>query len=270
MPDWLAGSLFNGGGWLAFADPNHGWLALGTGLTAESQGGAVLATSDGGKSWEYTDTPDSVAGPMVLVTPQFGWLVGGGAGNEELLVTRDGAKTWQTVELESPVKTDLMRKYDRNLDQFEQSFQRALPPAAAKLVRKEPQHRFYAAYDLPTFEDPKHGHVSVTYPGVTVLFATEDGGVAWKPDRVIEGRPVGPSAMVDSTWITARVPKNGMPQLANVAPGATIAPSTSPGPQDFLPRGINFATASQGWVVTNESKLLATNDGGATWTDITP
>jgi photosystem II stability/assembly factor-like uncharacterized protein len=92
MPDWLSGSLFNGGGWLAFADPNHGWLALGTGLTAESQGGAVLATSDGGKSWEYTDTPDSVAGPMVLVTPQFGWLVGGGAGNDELLVTRTAPK----------------------------------------------------------------------------------------------------------------------------------------------------------------------------------
>ena len=187
MPDWLAGSLFSGGGWLAFADPNHGWLALGSGLTAESQGGAVLATSDGGKSWEYTDTPDSVAGPMVMVTPQFGWLVGGGAGNDELLVTRDGAKTWQTVELESPVKTDLMRKYDRNLDQFEQSFYQALPPAAAKLARKEPQHRFYAAYDLPTFEDPKHGYVCVTYPGVVVLFATEDGGVTWKPDRVLTG-----------------------------------------------------------------------------------
>ena len=33
---------------------------------------------------------------------------------------------------------------------------------------------------------------------------------------------------------------------------------------------MSFATASQGWVVTNYFKLLATNDGGATWTDITP
>jgi len=61
-----------------------------------------------------------------------------------------------------------------------------------------------------------------------------------------------------------------MPQLANVAPGATIEPSTPPNPEDRPAYGMSFATPSQGWVVTNESKLLATNDGGATWTDITP
>ncbi len=276
MPDWLAGSLFNGGGWLAFADPNHGWLALGTGLTAASQGGAVLVTSDGGKSWEYTDTPDSVAGPMVMVTPQFGWLVGGGAGNDELLVTRDGAKTWQTVELESPVKTDLMRKYDRNAEQFEQSFYQKLPPAAAKFAGKEPQHRFYDAYSLPTFEDTKHGYVCVTYPGVVVLFATEDGGVSWKPDRVLTGLhehqmgAVVVSAVADSTWITGRVPRHGgVPQLTKLGPGASVTDTTMPAPEESGVSQMSFATASRGWVVAG-GKLMATNDGGATWTDITP
>jgi hypothetical protein len=94
---------------------------------------------------------DYLAGPIVMVTPQFGWLVGGG-GNDELYVTRDGAKTWQAVVLESPVKTDLMRKYDQNFDQLQRGFQ-ALPPAAAKEEREWAQEQdvSYAAYDLPVF-----------------------------------------------------------------------------------------------------------------------
>ncbi|MGB3549499.1 MAG: hypothetical protein WA993_02330 [Candidatus Binatus sp.] len=276
-----SGAVFAGAGWLAFADSEHGWLALGSGRTFVGHGG-LIATSDGGRSWVSPRHPAhrhgdaSLAGPMVMVTPQFGWLVGGGA-NDELLVTRDGAKTWQRIELESPVKTDQMREYDRNFEQFESSFQ-ALPPAAAKLARERAQEEdhSYAAYDLPTFEDPKHGYVCVTYPGVVVLFATKDGGVTWKPDRVLtglqehsEGEKVV-SAMADSTWITGRVPKDAMPQLRKLGPGASATDSTMPAPEASGVSQMSFATANQGWIVTNESKLLATNDGGATWTDITP
>jgi hypothetical protein len=168
-----------------------------------------------------------------------------------------------------------MREYDRNLGQFEQSFQQAMPPAAAKLVRKEPQHRFYAAYGLPTFEDPKHGYICVTYPGVVVLFATADGGVTWKPDRVLSGSQAGSqgavvaSAVADSTWVIGRVPRHGTPRLTKLGPGASATDTTMPAPEESGVRQMSFATASQGWVASG-GKLLATNDGGATWTDITP
>jgi len=268
------------GGILAFADSVHGWLGLGEGLSAASRGtGVLLATGDGGETWKLAtatglDKFDSV-GPMLMLTPEQGWMVGDDVYNE-LLVTRDGGRTWQSIELESPVKTDLMREYDRNAEQFERSFYQKLPPAAAKLAGKEPQHRSYAAYGLPTFKDPKHGYVCVTYPGVVVLFATEDGGVTWKPDRVLAGLheaqtgAVVVSAIVDSTWITGRVPKGGMPQLTKLGPGASATDTTMPAPEESGVFQMSFATASQGWVVTNESKLLSTNDGGATWTDITP
>ena len=58
-----------------------------------------------------------------------------------------------------------------------------------------------------------------------MLFATNDGGVTWKPDRVLAGlqdTQTGSkvaSAMADSTWITGRVPKDGMPQLSKLGPG---------------------------------------------------
>ena len=109
-----------------------------------------------------------------------------------------------------------------------------------------------------------------------MLFATADGGVTWKPDRVLtglqehsEGEKVE-SAVADSTWITARVPKNGLPQLTKLGPGASVTDTTMPAPEESGVSQMSFATPSQGRVVTNESKLLSTNDGGATWTDITP
>ena len=111
------------GGILAFADSVHGWLGLGVGLSAASRGtGVLLATGDGGETWKLAtatgwDTHDEI-GPMLMLTPGQGWMVSGGA-NNELLVTRDGAKTWQRIELESPVKTDQMREYDRNLEQLQ-------------------------------------------------------------------------------------------------------------------------------------------------------
>jgi photosystem II stability/assembly factor-like uncharacterized protein len=263
IPDQLSGSLTGGGASVAFADPNRGWLILYSGSTPISRGrGSVLTTADGGKSWEDTPgTPDSAAGPVLMVTPQFGWMVGGG-GNEELYVTRDGAKTWQTVELEPPEETEQMQQYKARLQSFERSFH----PSG----RGTPRYSSGASYDLPTFKDLKHGYVSVTYPGVTVLFATDDGGVTWRPDRVLEGRPAGPSALVDSTWIVARVPRNGMPELRKLGPGASARDSTPPAPEVSGIFKMSFAASSQGWVVTNYFKLLSTNDGGATWTDITP
>lgn len=87
--------------------------------------------------------------------------------------------------LESP----LIEKYDRNQARFQESFMRNLSPAEAAYAMKnqQPQDHTYAAYDLPTFKDSKHGYICVTYPDLAVLFRTEDSGVTWKSDRVIRG-----------------------------------------------------------------------------------
>src|SRR5208282_6343462 len=259
---------------LAFADSSHGWMALRAGLSSAFQGtGTLLVTSDGGANWKLATATGwdkyDIVGPMLMVTPQFGWLVGAGA-SAPLLVTRDGGRTWHGVELESPVKTDQMREYDKRSATFWNSFEQAIPPAAAKLAAKPPQHESYAAYDLPDFSDPKHGHIRVTYPGVVVLFATDDGGVTWKPDRVIEGRPVGPSAVVDSKWITVKVPRNGSPSLVKVAPETPAEMGAQSGPEALPAHEISFVTANQGWVLTLEGHLFSTSDDGASWNDITP
>jgi photosystem II stability/assembly factor-like uncharacterized protein len=268
LPDWLLQSLVGVGADIAFADPRHGWLVLQSGISQISVGhGSLLTTSDGGKSWQSPRPPDhrskedigrGSVGPIVLVTPQFGWMVLGGEANDELGVTRDGAKTWQRIELKSPVRTDQMQKFDAEWGPHD-----------------------YAAYTLPSFEDLKHGYVCVTYPGVVVLFATNDGGITWKADRMLMGLHAGSmgttvvSAVVNSTWITARAAwlgsaGFGLPQLKKLNYGANVTDTTMLSPEASGIMQMTFITPNEGWVLTSETRLLSTNDGGATWTDISP
>ena len=185
-------------------------------------------------------------------------MVVGGTGNDGLGVTRDGAKTWQRIELKSPVRTDQMQKFDAEWGPHD-----------------------YAAYTLPIFEDPKRGYVCVTYPGVVVLFATDDGGITWKADRMAIGLGQAStgatvvSTVVGSTWVTARAPwlgraGFGLPQLKKLDHGANVTDTTMPSPEASGIMRMTFITPNEGWVLTNETTLFSTNDGGATWTDISP
>ena len=129
----------------------------------------------------------AIEADILLVTPKECWLAGG-PGSSELYVTRDGGKTFEHVELTA---------------------QPELAPRDAD-----------ARYAPPTFIDRNRGFVPVTYTfggaaggtaekSAAVLFATEDGGRSWKPDRMLLNLApiygVIPSAMsiVDSTWVTA-------------------------------------------------------------------
>jgi photosystem II stability/assembly factor-like uncharacterized protein len=187
----------------------------------------------------------------------------GGDDDEDLHVTWDGAKSWQTVSLPAP---------------------------------KEIYPAIYPTADVPVFEDEKHGFVAVTYSGrdgvksAVVLFTTVDGGHSWKADRILtnleessQGRRL-PSTVADSTWITARVSAY-QPKLTALSAGARVRAGIGPwsystGYWEIFQ--LSFVTPKQGWVIQDsghegtvlmrvgDGKLLSTTDGGATWTDITP
>ena len=276
---YSASDVLNGGT-LTFVDSLHGWLALRAGVSAGFQGmGVLLVTSDGGETWKLATATGfdkyDVVGQMVMVTPQEGWLVGGGA-NEPLLVTRDGGFTWQTIDIEPPVKTDQMRQYDRRFEVFQHGFRQGLSPAAAKLAARAPQHASYAAYDLPTFIDSETWPYIGNLPGRVVLFETDDGGVSWKADRIITGLPqhqdgkIVASALKGSTWITGTAKQRILPELRMLGSSDHAATNSATGSENFGISRLSFATPSQGWVLTVDHRLFSTSDGGATWTDITP
>ena len=169
-------------GQIRFADPLHGGMVLNASTSSAIHAGSLFLTSDGGRTWRNSPDDPGGQGPILPVTPKEGWLVGNGQ-DDDLHVTWDGAKTWQTVSLPAP-----------------KEIYPAIDPTA----------------DVPVFEDEKHGFVAVTYSGsngvksAAVLFATVDGGHSWAADRVLTNLEEGSrgelrSTVADSIWITARV-----------------------------------------------------------------
>jgi photosystem II stability/assembly factor-like uncharacterized protein len=240
-----------GEGTLAFVDDLHGWMILNSARATASgfRAGALLVTSDRGRNWRDTHDDDPGGqGPVVLLTPAEGWMVGG-EHDDDLHVTRDGAKSWQTISLPAPKEISLAK---------------------------------FATADVPTFEDSKHGFVAVTYTGshqsAAVLFATDDGGRNWKADRIqsnleetAAGRRVQ-SAVVGDIWLIAQVADH-RPILTALRAGARMRATIDPASHKsgyFGTDQLSFVTPSQGWVLVDHAQLLSTTDGGATWTDITP
>lgn len=249
-------------GQIAFADPIHGWMVLDSATSSAVHAGSLFLTSDGGRTWRNSPDDPGGQGPILPVTPKEGWLVGNGQ-DDDLHVTWDGVKNWQTVSLPAP---------------------------------KEIYPAIYPTADVPVFEDEKHGFVAVTYSGsngvksAAVLFATVNGGHSWAADRVLTNLEEGsqgerlPSAVADSIWITARVSAY-QPELTTLSAGSRLRASiarwsNSAGYSEVYQ--LSFLTPKQGWIIQDsghegavlmrvgDGNLLSTTDGGATWTDITP
>jgi photosystem II stability/assembly factor-like uncharacterized protein len=253
--------LSGGAETVAFVDPLHGWMNVGFGGdTPHSWSKFLLLTSDGGRTWKRApDAPELTRTQMLLVTPSEGWLYGDDHDTiSRLYVTRDGARSWQEVA-----------------------------PVPAGLSYSE-------VMGLPAFNAAKHGFLQVNgllgnvrqLKLTMVLLATSDGGRTWKPDRSVANLDdkaryqYGSPTVVGSDWVFAasseRHPaptSDHHPVLTRVAARASIdasARAAATRPLYGAIGQISFATPADGWVVVNDGGLMATADGGATWTDISP
>ena len=243
-----------GEGSLSFSDAHHGWMSL-VGFGNLGQG-MLLVTSDGGRMWKQAPGDLLRCGQIVLVTPEEGWLVAA-PGDDELYVTRDGAKTFKEVSVQTPTE---------------------LPP-------KRGSHDYSRLFAPPVFLNDKRGFLQVTFIGdpkkpnsATVLFATKDGGQTWKTERMLkdladtQGLGAMPSTIVDSTWITVQE-KNYRLTLSEPHSGDRVSARTESGSSGSGYWGISdpsFLSANVGWVIAGDYQLMSTSDGGMSWTNITP
>lgn len=238
-----------GGGQVYFVDSQHGWLNLGVESSVNFMVTLLLATRDGGRTWNRQSVPGrqgtGIAGTLRFVTPNEGWLAGGPAGRS-LLVTRDGGQSWEQVSLKAPPETG---------------------PAAVATYN-----------DPPIFQNAKRGFVAVTYTGpeegsALALFATSDGGRTWAPFKVLRGVQTSGGAMAatfaDSTWLAATASEYTLNLTAVRLRGGEV--TTMPAHvRERWPSAseLSFASRSVGWIWGGT--VLATSDGGATWEDISP
>jgi len=212
---------------VCFVDAEKGWIV---------GDGAILATRDGGATWE-TCTPGAdgffFGFGVSFVDAGTGWvasaIVQGGnweAAEGAILKTTDGGLTW--TEQTSGILN--------------------LPYSGVSFV---------------------NANMGWTV-GRTTILATADGGTTWEPQST--GTPVDLVSVffVDANrgWIVGYAGNNGT-IFATADGGATWVPQTS-GTTTTL-RRVSFVDASTGWIVGSmgwgdAGTILASKDGGETWT----
>ena len=261
---------------IAFADPLHGWLQLALWIGMHGHASLLLVTSDGGKTWKEADSyPGPNSSDMVLVTPDEGWVFGtvepDGTPNS-LFVTRDGTKNWQELSAQ-PIT---------NLGDVKEWHEMLLRPGGVL----DAEGADCEVHRLPMFQDAVHGFleedcaVDVSMGDLdsmhtTVLFATNDAGRTWKPNRTLTNfvGQCNSSTMVGASWI-APVMKAGHIALVRVAAGSTVdagAENGSISRYSLCQTSLSFVSLTRGWMLlTDKGTLRSTVDGGRTWTTLTP
>jgi hypothetical protein len=129
---------------------------------------------------------------------------------------------------------------------------------------------------VPIFQDQYKGYLVVQYLGANggstklVVYSTSDTGKSWQPAKVLDQAPGaagGVFDIVDSMIIvsTGSSAKNVGAATVPLNGGASGIKASD--------RGIvtlKFADKVNGWMLTADYRLLATQDGGSSWKGITP
>jgi photosystem II stability/assembly factor-like uncharacterized protein len=242
---------FSGRTFLDFADSQHGWAVLKKGTGLQTSAGEMLRTLDGGRTWVQLENNLPMGEHFHFVTAKDGWIARSDNFNN-LYVTHDAGTTWVKSSLQAP--------------------------AEAKLPNDS-----VPSYALPVFEDPQHGFLMVGYSdgdhSVLVIFATNDLGKTWKADRVLPSVD-GVTTISSETLMTVstsvgldKITLTRLP-LGEKAIGPTSETADVHGlPIRYYNLGAGYDALSMidgahGWLLANV--ILATSNGGVTWTDITP
>ena len=246
----------------AFTDQQHGWLALGANL---------LATADGGKTWQLQTTTDSKVEQIRFESAQIGWILT----DNGFLVTQDGGGSWQQSDSQ-PADTHPSMP----------------PPATTVLPPNQLESFTFCPSEAPfagvfTSIDARTGWAFCTngpmghfFP--VMLFQTRDGGIHWQLllDQAPYGR-YGASNLffLDDQHGWLAVQAEGDSSLYATTDGGKtwqpveIDPSSNGAPANA--RSVTFLSPQTGFVILSNSRynqgrdvLLGTRDGGATWQEV--
>lgn len=285
-----------------FLDSNHAWLVRSYGSpTSCLDHLTVFITSDGGRSWRTSsnipgDLKGDVSVTLYFLDAMHGWLYAPGGG---IYSSGDGGKTWRTVYRAGIVCPSFMFSSPTTgwstctgpnsggpTAQLSMSGDGGATWSAVNLPN--PPHGCGCSVDLPVFFDALHGAVQVYGNSGQDVFVTSDGGGTWRALASLPGQGPGwvtvdPQDSNNFWLISAPGGKGGPPDdwLYHSADGGRSWQVV----QKDIPVGfalgqsgaqLQFIDPQHGFVLQANPQtgtgrqILATSDGGHTWTVIQP
>lgn len=240
LPEWIQETIA-GPVSLFFIDSLHGWLDIA--FAGNARPGKLLATVDGGKTWNWVNS-SGFSGPITFATLLDGWQIGY-FGADKLYGTHDGCKTWSEVS-GLPLPHQVSSGAERRL------------------------------YGLPIFQDQYKGYLAVEYlvagggPTKLVIYSTSDTGKSWQPAKVLDQAPEAVGGIFDIVDSTIIVSTGSSAKNVSVATVALNGGASGVKASDRGITRLKFADNLNGWILTADYRVLATQDGGSSWKDITP
>lgn len=259
--------LSGGAGYISFGGTQHGWFELRYPDNTQWSRGGLFTTSNGGKTWARLPNPP-ILDEMKFTSAQNGWLAGGAGPHPGLFLTLDGGFNWTERKVPYPGPED---NYQRSIGvpQFADGVDFVI--AGDDNLNDE----------WSRFVDGKW----VVHSGfVWDIYRSTDGGVTWSalaPDsKMINDQHAftffaGSELMQILPSDESITTRSGSSLKHAVSPAPLHAPLTSA-------VDASFVDPMRGWVVlfgsdcSNRARcepgtiVLATKNGGATYTDITP
>lgn len=250
-----------------FLDENRGW--------AVGSRGTLLATIDGGKSWQIKSQPTlDVLRDIYFTDDKIGWLLceanlydlkGKADPRTYLMQTTDGGESWKRINIPgADVNARLVRAIfsrGRGWAFGEEGTIFTTRDSGVTWTRLQSPTRHLLLGGI--FIDEDRGWL--VGAGATII-QTSDGGETWHTSRLDDARRTavrfGATSFVDNRlgWAVG----SGGSIYHTVNGGRTWQQQSSGIDTDLF--DVKFLDAFEGWAVGAEGTILYTNDGGLHWT----
>lgn len=250
-----------------FLDEQRGWAA--------GSKGTLLATLDGGKSWQSKSSPTvDVLRDIYFTDDQNGWLLcetniydlkGKDDPRTYLMQTGDGGESWKRVNILGAdvnarlVRTIFSRGRGWAFGEEGTIFTTRDLGVTWTRVQSPTRHLLLGG----TFIDDDRGWL--VGAGGTII-QTSDGGESWHTSRLVEASKAKvrfvATSFVDNRLGWAVGSRGSIYHTENG--GRTWQQQTSGISADLL--DVKFLDATEGWAIGTEGTIVHTNDGGRHWT----
>jgi len=248
-----------------FLDENRGW--------AVGSRGTLLATVDGGKSWQTKSQPTAdILRDVYFTDDQNGWLVceanlyelKGKDARTYLMQTTDGGETWKRIDIG---RTDVNARLTRAI--FSHGRGWAFGEEGAIWTTRD-SGATWTQLQSPTRHLLLGGSFVDEYRGWLVgagstVIQTSDGGETWHVSRLTDsGQPAirfAATSFVDNRlgWTVG----TGGSVYRTINGGRTWQRQTTGVETDLF--DVKFLDALEGWAVGAGGTIIYTNDGGLHW-----